>query len=298
MVTIIIPTYKGEDKIAYAVESVLNQTYSDLEVIVVDDNGKGCEHQIATEKAITRFFEDKRFRYITHEVNKNGSAARNTGIHASSSEYIGFLDDDDIFLPEKLEKQVALFDSLPEEYGLIYGSFREIIDAKHSRVLKAKPSNDFLFEFLCDRIIACSSTVLIRRTVLDTVKEWDESFKRHQDLEFFARIAFKYKVSCVEDICVEKHKLDRNVAKGEVYEQYHMHYVNKMKPIIQSFSEEKQREFYDHHYIEIGKAYLKSKNIGKAMYWAEKTSKPWKYKMSYLLAAALFVVRRFTQINK
>lgn len=298
MVTIIIPTYKGEEKIAYAVESVLNQTYCDIEVIVVDDNGKGSDHQIATEKAIAGFSTDKRFHYITHEVNKNGSAARNTGIRASSSQYIGFLDDDDVFLPEKLEKQVALFDSLPEEYGLIYGSFREIIDATHSRVVKAEFCEDFLFEFLCDRIIACSSTVLIRRSVLDIVREWDESFRRHQDLEFFARIAFSYKVACIEDVCVEKHKLDRNVAKGEVYEQYHMHYVDKMKPIIESFSEERQKEFYNHHYIEIGKAYLKNKNFAKAMYWTEKTSKPLKYKVSYLIAAVLFIIRRFTQKNK
>jgi glycosyltransferase involved in cell wall biosynthesis len=292
MVTVIIPTYKGEDKIEEAVESVLQQTYKDIEVIVVDDNGQGTPNQIATEKAVQKFFSDKRFKYIVHEKNKNGSAARNTGIKNSTGEFIGFLDDDDVFMPEKIEKQVALFSSLGPEYGLVYGSFKEIIDERHSRILQADKSDNFLFDFLCDKIIACSSTVLIRRNVLDKVKEWDESFRRHQDLEFFARVAFYYKVAYIPDICIEKRKLDRNTAKGEVYEEYHLHYINKMQGIVDTFTEKQKKEFYDHHYFEMGKAYIKEKNISRALYWAKRSSNPPKMVLEYLVAAASFAIRR------
>ena len=57
------------------------------------------------------------------------------------------------------------------------------------RIVKADNADNFLYRFLCNEIIACSSTIMIKRSVLDYVKEWDESFKRHQDLEFFARVA-------------------------------------------------------------------------------------------------------------
>lgn len=274
MVSIIIPTYKGEAHIVEAVLSVLQQTYSDIEVIVVDDNGRGTEHQVKTQELLSGFSSDSRFYYIAHEKNKNGSAARNTGIHASHGEYLGFLDDDDRFLPEKIERQVALFESLDEEYGLVYGSFREQMTEKTFRTVQAEECDDFLFRFLCDEVIACSSTVLIRRGVLSKVVEWDETFRRHQDLEFFARVASMYKVAFVSEVCVEKRKLDRNTPNGKVYEDYHLHYMEKMKPIIEQYSEEKQRYFYDHHYFEMGKMHIKSKNFARALYWAGKSSRP------------------------
>lgn len=292
MVTVIIPTCKGEDRVPEAVKSVLDQTYKDLEVIVVDDNGRGTECQIATERNLAPYFKDSRFKYIVHEVNKNGAAARNTGIRNASGEYIGFLDDDDIYLPGKIEKQVALFRLLDDTYGLVYGSFREVIDERRSRIVKAKHSDNFLFDFLCDRIIACSSTVLIRREVLSAAGEWDESFYRHQDLEFFARAASNYKTAFVEDICAEKRKLDRNTVKGEVYERYHMHYIKKMEPIVSGFSPAQKRKFYDHHCFLIGKAYIKDGNIPGALHWAKQSSNPCAVMIRYFTAAGVFLIRK------
>ncbi|MCD7855840.1 MAG: glycosyltransferase family 2 protein [Clostridiales bacterium] len=292
MVSIIIPTYKGEDNIKNAVESVLNQSYKDLEVIVVDDNGLGSEHQINTEKILSLFKNDNRFKYIAHEKNKNGSAARNTGIAASRGEYIGFLDDDDVFLREKTEKQVEMFSKLSPDYGMIYGAFREIINDSHFRIVKAENNDDFLFDFLCDKIIACSSTVLIRRSVLDKVKGWDESFKRHQDLEFFARVAFLYKTAYLPEICVEKKKLDRNTPEASVYEQYHMHYLNKMEFIVKSFDKNRQKKFYDHHYFEMGKMYIKEGKLKRALYWAKKCSNPLKIIFMYGVSGSSYVYRK------
>ena len=107
LVSIIIPTYNGADKICAAVDSVLNQTYENIEVIVVDDNGEGTENQRLTAKAMEKYRDNPKVQYLVHKVNKNGSAARNTGIRASKGEFLGFLDDDDLFLPEKTQKEVA-----------------------------------------------------------------------------------------------------------------------------------------------------------------------------------------------
>ena len=133
LVSVIIPTYRGADKICRAVDSVLSQTYTDIEVIVVDDNGKGSDAQKLTEQAMLRYKDDSRVKYIAHPVNKNGSAARNTGIAASKGSLIAFLDDDDVFLPQKTAVQVELFNGLSDEYGLVYGSFVERISDSASR---------------------------------------------------------------------------------------------------------------------------------------------------------------------
>lgn len=292
IVSVIIPTYKGEDHIVGAVQSVLEQTYANIEVIVVDDNGKGSEHQIKTQEAVAVFSQDTRFHYIAHEQNINGSAARNTGIRASHGEFLGFLDDDDIFLPDKVEKQVELFEKLDQEYGLVYGSFREQMTEKTFRIVEASEVDDFLFRFLCDEVIACSSTVLIRRSVLKDVVEWDESFRRHQDLEFFARVASKYKVSFISDVCVEKRKLDRNTPNGDAYEKYHLHYLEKMEPIIAGYPKAQQIHYYDHHYFEMGKMHIKSKNFGRALFWASKSSAPIVAVWRYLISAVDYLARK------
>lgn len=292
LVSIIIPTYKGADKICAAVDSVLNQTYENLEVIIVDDNGRGSNEQLATEEAVKKYADDARVLYLTHETNINGAAARNTGIRASKGEYLGFLDDDDVFLPKKTEIEVALFEQLGAEYVLVYGSFLEQMTEKTTRTVMADTTEDFLYRFLCNEVIACSSTVMIRRSVLDTVKEWDESFRRHQDLEFFARVASTGKVGCTQEVLIKKYKLDRNMPKGEVYEAYRMHYLNKMRPLIETFTPKQQRRLYDIHYTEIGKSYLKDKNLGKAMKWASKTSNPLKTFFVFARDGAAYLTRK------
>lgn len=292
LVSVIIPTYRGADKICRAVDSVLNQTYPQIEVIVVDDNGMGTAEQKLTEQAMSKYSDDSRVKYIAHDNNKNGSAARNTGIAASSGSLLAFLDDDDAFLPGKTAVQVELFESLSSDYGLVYGSFVERISDTSSREIIAGSADDFLYKFLCNETIACSSTVMIRRAVLEKVKKWDESFFRHQDLEFFARVAFDYKVACVNDICIEKYKLDRNMPKGEVYEKYRMHYLDKMRYIIETFSPKRQKRLYNIHYTEIGKCYIKEKRFGEAVKWAFKTSNPLKTLFIFAKDGVVYIARK------
>ena len=104
-VSIIIPTYNRAHLIGRAIQSVLNQTYQNFEIIVVDDGSTDN-----TEEMIKEFQKhDKRIKYIRHEKNRGGAAARNTGIKVARGEYIAFQDSDDEWLPEKLEKQMDVF---------------------------------------------------------------------------------------------------------------------------------------------------------------------------------------------
>ena len=104
MVSCIIPTYRRSDSLIKAINSVLAQTYKNIEVIVVDDNDPDDKYSIMVQDKLATI-KDERLRYIKQERHKNGAAARNTGIKASRGEYIAFLDDDE-WLPEKLEMQI------------------------------------------------------------------------------------------------------------------------------------------------------------------------------------------------
>ena len=100
LVSVVIPTYKRPELLLRTIKSVLNQTYPEIEIIVVDDNGKGTTAQKQSE-AIIRSLKGN-ITYLIHDINKGGSAARNTGWKASKGLYITFLDDDDEISEKKI----------------------------------------------------------------------------------------------------------------------------------------------------------------------------------------------------
>ena len=103
-VSVIIPTYNRAEFLRSAIESALSQTFKDLEVVVADD--KSTDHT----REVVESFKDRRIKYILNEGKKGPSATRNTAILASEGEYIAFLDDDDEWLPDKLQRQVEVLD--------------------------------------------------------------------------------------------------------------------------------------------------------------------------------------------
>lgn len=107
LASVVIPTYKRPAAfVKRAVDSVLRQTYSPLEVIVVDDNPPGSPERAVIRQLMRDYEGDGRVHYVQNEKNLGGSLARNQGIAAARGEYLAFLDDDDEFLPEKLQRQI------------------------------------------------------------------------------------------------------------------------------------------------------------------------------------------------
>ena len=104
MITVITPTYKRHRYLKNAIESVLTQTYTDFEYIIVDDNPADSEERRLTEKVV-RSFSDPRINYIQNEKNLGGAGSRNVGIFQAKGEFIAFLDDDDMYLSDRLEVQ-------------------------------------------------------------------------------------------------------------------------------------------------------------------------------------------------
>ncbi len=144
MISVIIPAYNRLHFTVRAVESVLAQTFSDLEVVVVDDCSK--------EKVLSvELRNNPRVRVLRHEVNKGAAAARNTGVEAAKGEIVAFLDSDDYWMPEKLQRQMELYEKLPDrERVLIYSAYNYEMEGKwvvtpSSFLAEGNTLGDYLF---------------------------------------------------------------------------------------------------------------------------------------------------------
>ena len=233
LVSVVIPSHGGGEFLQSAVDSVLNQTYKNIEVVVVDDNGVGSENQLKTAKQMEKYALCDNVKYVCHEQNINGAAARNTGVKNSSGAYIALLDDDDIYYPEKIERQVAVISELPEEYGLVFCGVAVYRGDKKVREKVAQNLENWLYNLLIHKIAIGSSSMLVRRAVWEDLGGFDESFKRHQDYEFSARVAAKYRIMPVDYIGTQYNLVFRNSPKSaEQAKAYREHYLEKMKPYI------------------------------------------------------------------
>lgn len=201
LISVIIPTYKTNNSLERAIYSVINQTYDNIEIIVVDDNNPNTSYRTKAEEIIQKFKKYKNIKYIKHSINKNGSSARNTGIKHSSGEYISFLDDDDYFLKDKLYKQLVFLLN-NKSYGAVACYYY-----KDGKVIKYRRKNDYTEDILYNRIAPQTSSILVRKNLVCKLNGFNETYFRHQDYEFLLRL---FKISKIEVLDEALYVLDRN----------------------------------------------------------------------------------------
>lgn len=197
-VSVIIPTYNRAHLIGKAIKSVLNQTYKDFEVTVVDDGSTDNTEEIV------KSFTDFKIHYICHKHNRGASAARNTGIKASRGEYIAFLDSDDEWLPEKLDKQMKTFNSESSEVGVVYtGDY--YVDEKDKKVKKVhipRKEGYIYEELLAGNYVGTPSALLVKKECFTKAGLFDEDLPTSEDYDMWFRIAKYYKFRYVKDLLV------------------------------------------------------------------------------------------------
>lgn len=265
LVSVIIPSFGGGQYLCRTVDSVLNQTYSNVEAIVVDDNGVGTPNQLATSKVMECYKNNSRVKYVCHEHNINGSAARNTGVKNSSAEYIALLDDDDEYYPEKIERQLTDIKKLDDSYALVYCGLEMFVDNKSKGIVQKMKSGSLFYEVMTHKVTIGSSSFLIRRHVWDELGGFDESFRRHQDWEFTARVAYKYKVYAEDYIGVKRHVMRRNSPSNpDIAYAYRKHYLDKMASYMTDLPMEQQTDIQFRNMMDICVQYLKSRSFIRA----------------------------------
>lgn len=252
MVSVIIPTYSRPDYILRAVNSVLKQTYKNVELIVVDDNGVGTAYQKETEQLLSPYIERKELRYLKHDVNRNGAAARNTGIMASKGEYITFLDDDDYIYPDKLARQVEAIEE-NDGYDLSYTGFRIILKGKELKRVCPKRKGDMQYGLLtCRWGIGTGSNPMFTRKVIEAIGLFDESFQRHQDIEYLVRVFRNFKVVPVCEVLIDRF-IDSRINSID-YEKFIVvknKFLNTFKADIEKYPMPLQKIIYRNQYADI-----------------------------------------------
>jgi glycosyltransferase involved in cell wall biosynthesis len=198
-VSAIITTFNRAPLAKKAIQSVLAQTYADFELIILDNSSTdGTEEMVKS-------FSDQRIVYVKHP-QLGISAARNLGVRTARGEFVGFLDDDDEWLPKKLELQVALLDRLGADVGLVYGGFHRVdVDGKVLVTGKPKLRGDVFESYISgiDYLGGSASNPLIRKIVFALVGAYDEKLKTSEDWEFYLRLAARSKFDFVDEPLVD-----------------------------------------------------------------------------------------------
>ena len=201
LISVIIPTHNRAGLLPRAVQSVLAQTYSDYELIIVDDASTD-----ETQKVIAGF-EDSRIRSIRREQSKSSAATRNTGITAARGEYMAFLDDDDEWLPSALENLLSVLDSAPSNVALAYGWLDVIDDSSRRRSVGKRSviSGDISGELLALNVPAPTSAWLVRTSAVRDLGGFDESLARRNDADFMRRLSNRYHVAVLPEVVMLFH---------------------------------------------------------------------------------------------
>jgi glycosyltransferase involved in cell wall biosynthesis len=224
-VSIIIPTYNREDILPRAIDSVLDQTFSDFELIIVDDGSSD-----GTEGVI-KSYSDDRLKYIRHRTNRGQNQARNTGIKSATGKYISYLDSDDEFLPAYLEEVVTVLNDSDDEVGGVFTA-REAVrngNVEQRDVIKGEIDvNDITTSWVHD--IGSNTELTYKSSILDDIGLHDPEIVRITDVDFYMQILSEYKMIGVNKYLCRHHSSENNVSSdAELTIDGQRAFINKYK---------------------------------------------------------------------
>jgi len=219
-VSVIIPTYNRADLLPRAIDSALNQTYKDFELIIVDDGSTDNTKKIVEEYQK----KDERIKYLWEENSSGPARPYNLALKQCQGEYIAFLDSDDVWLPEKLEKQIAIF----EEYdgkinlGLVICE-AYVVDANGNEKGKFNFRYNNLLNpekyalFFKERDETSLSCVVVKKEIFKNIGYFDENFKLAADIDIYLRILKKYYFYFLKEPLVKYTQSDRSLSNEQFW---------------------------------------------------------------------------------
>jgi len=265
LVSVIIPTYKRPDTLGRAIESVLKQTYAEIEIIVVDDNDEKSLYRKETSDFMERYSPNPQVIYLHHKNNKGASAARNTGIAHSKAKYIAFLDDDDEFLPRKIEKQLTLIEQRDNSWGAVYSNFSRKTGGEINYISSNTAEGNLVLDlFLRKTDFAAGSTLLIKRYILEELNGFDETFTRHEEWGLLVQFFRKYKIACASETLVICH-MDSSINRPTLseLEKVNDHFFTTFDTDLRKHPET-FATIHNKHYLDVVVAYLHARQYKEA----------------------------------
>lgn len=225
LVSIIIPVYNCEKYIVEAIESVLQQTYRNFEILIINDGSIDN-----TEKKIEKYKNNSKVRYY-YKTNGGEASARNFGLAKAKGEYITFLDADDLYSKDKIEKQLSIFMSKPtidvvyNDVFLIDEQSNKIGILKSEKII-SEPSN-FLAQILFRQIVPASASIMLRRKCIDDIR-FPENLKHAVDYAFIIQLAMNFNFFYLEETIYSYRRHTNNLTNN------HLNQVKCEKEIVTS----------------------------------------------------------------
>jgi len=251
LVSIIIPVFNRRDLLVRALWSIFKQSYTNFEVLVVDDNSSEDIQEIISS------FYDNRISYIRHEKNQGANAARNTGVAHAKGSYIAFLDSDDEWLSEKLEQQVKKILASDERVGVVYSGYWIMLNEKKYLGHIPQKKGDIFFDELQRDHISPTSCVLVKKECFDKVGIFDVQMPARQDYEMWLRIAREFYFDYVQNPLAIIYFDDdpRRISLSGIEKQIQAEemLLQKYKSDIEKQSHRDQKNIYSAHYLILGR---------------------------------------------
>lgn len=244
LVSVIVPTYKRSEKLPRAIESILSQTYKNIELFVVNDNEPSDEYTHYVKDVTKKYNNDSRFHLIIQERHVNGAVARNVAIRQAHGEYIAFLDDDDWWKPNKIEVQVKALSALDETWGGVSCKFT-LFDKEGNVIGRTKKYRDgYIYKDILSLYSdVATGTILLRHKALDETGYFDEKLLRNQDIQLLAQFTYRYKLKEVDEYlhCVDISDNQNRVVTEEKFLNVRRALYMSLKDIIESLSKSEFR---------------------------------------------------------
>lgn len=269
-VSCIIPSYRRCETVARAIDSVIRQTYENIEVCVVDDNNPNDEYSLQLQNLLERYAEDSRVRYIQQKAHINGAAARNAGMDAACGEYIAFLDDDDEWMPTKIEKQIDMLRNNPN-VDIVTTLWEIHKNGNLIRREKKYTADNLQYKILSQEVQVGTPTILVRKDAIVGWGRFDESLLRHQDLQFLIVILEKLKCAIVPEYLVKVHiDSDMNIPSAMDLIRIKEEFFRAVQPQMGKYTEGEKKRIRNAHYYQIVYRALREHQLILAMKYVVK----------------------------
>jgi glycosyltransferase involved in cell wall biosynthesis len=290
-ISVITPTYNRPGLLKNSINSVLSQTYSDFELIVIDD----CSSD--NTPGVLEGFQDERLKVIRNSSNKGIAAVRNIGVASSQGKYIAFLDDDDEWLPDKLEKQIRIMEDGSESLGCVYSGClttgpdgSEIVSTSIPRY-----RNKVLNELLLENFIT-TSTTLVKKSSIEKAGLFDEDIPYGEDYDMWIRIAedfrFDFAPEPLTKYRIHPNSITKNYAKV----------INGIAKILSKHRSlfARNKRAYGNHLLLLGVLYCYSGKTGEGIktFMRAIQAYPFDARLYYNLALALLGTETFIRLKE
>lgn len=278
MISVVLPTFNRGSVLARAIGSVLNQTYADLELLVIDDASTD------DTRDVVQSIHDERLRYLRLANNVGPAAARNAGIRQARGDLIAFQDSDDEWLPGKLEEQMKVFENAPAEVGVVYTGFWKVQGDKKTYIPSSTTPRmeGNIHDILLRGNFVGTPTAVVKKECFGKAGMFDEEMAMLEDWELWIRISAYYQFRFINKPLVVSHH-----TPGGVNEQSADIWARAIELILEKHFQDfrSNTRLLARHQYSIGNLLCQSGRVAQGREYLFRTVKAYPLNIKYLVAA-------------